>query len=81
MSDHYTLLGVARDAPTAAIRAAYARLARDHHPDRFTDPARKKEAEDLLEQGVKTWPSSVALQAASSVASATAAGRRFMPAW
>ena len=46
MSDHYTLLGVARDAPTAAIRAAYARLARDHHPDRFTDPAEKKKAED-----------------------------------
>jgi curved DNA-binding protein CbpA len=46
MSDHYALLGVPRDAATPAIRAAYARLARDHHPDRFTDPGEKKKAED-----------------------------------
>ena len=46
MSDYYVLLNVARDANAAAIRSAYARLARDNHPDRFTNPEEKKRAED-----------------------------------
>lgn len=48
MSDYYALLNVPKDANTMAIRAAYARLARDHHPDRFTDPEEKKKAEDTF---------------------------------
>jgi preprotein translocase subunit Sec63 len=32
-SDHYAVLGVARDAPLGEIHAAYRRLARDLHPD------------------------------------------------
>src|SRR5579875_505869 len=31
--DPYTVLGVARDADAAAIRAAYRKLAKQHHPD------------------------------------------------
>lgn len=31
--DYYTLLGVAPDATTAAIKKAYRRLAKQHHPD------------------------------------------------
>lgn len=46
MSDYYALLNVPRDANAAAIRSAYARLARDNHPDRFTDPEEKKRAQD-----------------------------------
>jgi curved DNA-binding protein CbpA len=42
MSDHYQLLGVPRDAATATIRAAYARQARERHPDRFTDPEKSR---------------------------------------
>lgn len=39
-SDYYELLGVMRDADTAAIRAAFKRLARTEHPDRHpNDPA------------------------------------------
>jgi curved DNA-binding protein CbpA len=45
MSDYYQLLGVAPTAAPAEVRQAYARLARDKHPDRFTDPADKKRAE------------------------------------
>jgi DnaJ-class molecular chaperone len=32
--DYYQVLGVTRDASASAIRAAYARLMRLHHPDR-----------------------------------------------
>ncbi len=32
-ADHYSLLGVDRDATTAAIKKAYLGLARRHHPD------------------------------------------------
>ncbi len=31
--DYYSVLGVARDAPTAEIQRAYRKLARKHHPD------------------------------------------------
>lgn len=34
--DHYEVLGVARDAPAAAIQAAYFQLAKLYHPDRLS---------------------------------------------
>jgi len=33
--NHYNVLGIAPDADDTVIRAAYRRLARDHHPDRI----------------------------------------------
>ncbi|HSD67086.1 MAG TPA: J domain-containing protein, partial [Vicinamibacteria bacterium] len=43
------MLGVAPSASTAEIRQAYARLAREKHPDRFTDPAEKDRAQKLFQ--------------------------------
>jgi hypothetical protein len=33
--DHYKTLGIARDAPPEAVRAAYRRRAQKYHPDRY----------------------------------------------
>jgi curved DNA-binding protein CbpA len=48
MADYYEILGVARNASTTDIRKAYAQLARERHPDRFADPAEKKQAEAVF---------------------------------
>src|SRR5262245_52140181 len=46
--DYFELLGVSRQASAADIRSAYAKLAREKHPDRFTDPAEKQKAHALF---------------------------------
>lgn len=45
MTNYYEILGVSRDASDEVIRNRFRALARDAHPDRVTDPARKPEAE------------------------------------
>jgi len=46
--DYYSLLGVARNATDAEIKAAYRKLAMKHHPDR--NPGNHKEAEEKFRQ-------------------------------
>jgi curved DNA-binding protein CbpA len=48
MADYYSVLGVPRTASTAEIRQAYARLAREKHPDRFPDPAQRAQAHEAF---------------------------------
>lgn len=44
--DFYQVLGIARDASPVAIRAAYVRLAKHHHPD-YARSDRTQDAGDL----------------------------------
>jgi curved DNA-binding protein CbpA len=45
VTNYYELLGVERGASEAAVRDRFRVLAREAHPDRFTDPKKKREAE------------------------------------
>ena len=49
MIDYYQLLGVVPSSSPVEIRQAYARLARERHPDRFTDPAEKQRAQTAFQ--------------------------------
>ena len=49
MTNYYEILGVSRDATEEAIKGRFRALARDAHPDRFTDSAKKAEAESRFQ--------------------------------
>ncbi len=48
--DYYEVLGVPRDATEKAIKDTYRKLARQHHPDLQTAPAKKKAAEEKFKE-------------------------------
>lgn len=50
MANYYDLLGIGKSANTSDIRKAYARLAREKHPDRFPDPAAKLSAQQTFQE-------------------------------
>ena len=54
MSDHYRTLDVPPDATAAELRAAYLKLARANHPDRF-DGGDRKVAEQRMQAINEAW--------------------------
>jgi len=60
LTNYYEVLGVPRDATDAAVRDRFRVLAREEHPDRFTDASRKAAAEarfQLLTEAVNVLTS------------------------
>ncbi len=55
MADFYELLGIQRDATVADVRKAYARIAKDRHPDRFSDPAEKESAQEFFKEATAAF--------------------------
>ncbi|XP_046439736.1 dnaJ homolog subfamily C member 11-like [Daphnia pulex] len=53
--DFYQFLNLPRDAPQEEITNAYRRLSRIYHPDKHTDPLRKKEAEVLFNKTKRAY--------------------------
>ncbi len=49
-TDPWSILGVQRDASAEEIKAAYRRLAKDHHPDKGGDPDRFIEIQNAYQQ-------------------------------
>jgi Tfp pilus assembly protein FimV len=89
-SDHYKTLGVARDAPPEAVRAAYRRRAQKYHPDRYkgggdadATMARINRAYEVLsdpEHRIK-YDASIAPAAAVGVAMESAEKRSWLLLW
>jgi curved DNA-binding protein CbpA len=55
MADYYEILGVAKDAAAADVRRAYARIAKERHPDRFSDPAEKERAQEFFKEATAAF--------------------------
>ncbi len=55
MPDYYEILGISRQATTAEVRKAYARIAREKHPDRIADPAEKQWAQEFFKEATAAF--------------------------
>jgi curved DNA-binding protein CbpA len=55
MADFYEILGVPRTASAADVRKAYTVVARERHPDRFTDPAEKARAQEFFQKATEAF--------------------------
>jgi DnaJ-class molecular chaperone len=50
MADYYVILGVPRTASFSEVREAYMKLAKERHPDRFSDPMEKARADEFFKE-------------------------------
>ncbi len=50
MRDPFSVLGIDRNASDEDIKKAYRKLARENHPDKFTDPAERDRASERMKE-------------------------------
>jgi DnaJ-class molecular chaperone len=55
MADYYELLGIEKTASVAEVRKAYAQIARERHPDRFTDPVERERAQEFFKEATAAF--------------------------
>lgn len=55
MANYYEILGVSTRASHDEIRAAYARIAKEQHPDRFQDPTEKEKGAAALTEATSAF--------------------------
>jgi len=55
VADFYEILGVSKTASAAEVKSAYLKIAREKHPDRFPDPAQKKQAEEFFSRATEAF--------------------------
>ena len=55
MADYYELLGIGKDAGVADVRKAYAKIAKERHPDRFTDPVERERAQEFFKEATAAF--------------------------
>lgn len=55
MADYYEILGIPRTASVTEIRKAYLKIARERHPDRFSDPVEKERAQEFFKDATAAF--------------------------
>ncbi len=55
MADHYEILGLQKTATSADVRKAYAQIARERHPDRFSDPVERERAQEFFKDATAAF--------------------------
>jgi curved DNA-binding protein CbpA len=55
MADYYEILGIEKTATTAEVRKAYAQIARERHPDRFSDPVERERAHEFFKDATAAF--------------------------
>jgi molecular chaperone DnaJ len=55
MADYYEILGIGKDAGVADVRKAYAKIAKERHPDRFTDPVERERAQEFFKEATAAF--------------------------
>jgi curved DNA-binding protein CbpA len=78
--DFYAELGIAPTATYRQIRAAYRRLAMDHHPDRHADPVAKVRAEERFKGLAEAYRVLSSLERRREYDARRSAARRSPPA-
>jgi curved DNA-binding protein CbpA len=55
MANYYEILGIGKDASVGDVRKAYASIAKERHPDRFSDPVERERAQEFFKDATAAF--------------------------